>query len=96
MRVSILLATLGMSTSMSAIALGTGYPVAGTTPFQRPQGAPVIEWVSHDKSWYERALTGIQPPYPKSLYFLDNQGYWHTPFNQPGMTGPYDIRGWHD
>ena len=72
-----------------------GYPIAGIEPSQRPQGAPLIEWVRRDESWFQHALTGIQPPYPRSLYFLDNQGYWHTPFNQPGMTGPYDLRGWH-
>ena len=70
-------------------------PVAGLTPYQRPTDAPVIEWVQHDEAWYRHALTGITPPYPRSLYFLDNQGYWHTTFNRPGMTGRYDIRGWH-
>lgn len=72
------------------------YPIAGITPWQRPEGAPVIEWVQHDRAWYEKSLTGIPAPYPRSLYFLDNQGYWHTPFNQPGMLPPYDLRGWHD
>ncbi|MBL3591444.1 MAG: hypothetical protein JMN24_16895 [gamma proteobacterium endosymbiont of Lamellibrachia anaximandri] len=71
------------------------YPIAGIEPFQRPSGAPVLEWVQHDKAWYEHALTGVQRPYPRSLYFLDNQGDWYTPFNRPGMRGPYDIRGWH-
>ena len=71
------------------------YPVAGLKPEQRPEGAPVIEWVQHNKSWFEHALTGIERPYPRSLYFLDNQGYWYTPFNRPGMKGVYDIRGWH-
>ena len=77
-----------------AHAEGT-YPIAGTTPWQRPAGAPVIEWVQHDKAWYAHALTGISRPYPRSLYFLDNQGNWYTPFNRPGMWPPYDIRGWH-
>ena len=71
------------------------YPVAGLAPDQRPAGAPVIEWVQRNKSWYEHALTGIDRPYPRSLYFLDNQGYWYTPFTHPGMKGVYDIRGWH-
>jgi hypothetical protein len=84
---------LSVATTL-AHAEGT-YPVAGTTPWQRPAGAPVIEWVRHDQGWYEHALTGISPPYPRSLYFLDNQGNWYTPFNRPGMLPPYDIRGWH-
>ena len=75
--------------------LQNNFPIAGAEPSQRPQGAPVIEWVHHDEAWYRHALTGIQPPYPTSLYFLDNQGYWYTPFNRPGMNGRYDIRGWH-
>ncbi len=71
------------------------YPIAGTQPYARPVGAPVIEWVHHDQAWFKHALTGIQPPFPRSLYFLDNQGNWYTPFVHPGMTGRYDIRGWH-
>lgn len=75
--------------------INADYPIAGLHPDQRPPGAPTIEWVQHDKAWYENALTGINPPYPKSLYFLDNQGYWYTPFVHPGIPGYYDIRGWH-
>lgn len=71
------------------------YPVAGVNPSQRPMGAPVISWVQHDKSWYQHALTGVDKPYPRSLWFLDNQGGWYTPFNRPGMPGVYDMRGWH-
>ena len=40
-------------------------------------------------------MHGIEPPYPESLRFLNDQGGWYTPFIAPGMTGPYDIRGWH-
>jgi hypothetical protein len=72
-----------------------GYPVAGTEPSKRPLGAPVIQSVQKDSDWYNRALTGISQPYPKSLSFLEDQGNWYTPFNRPGMTDPYDIRGWH-
>ncbi len=71
------------------------YPIAGLTPWQRPAGAPVINSVDRDSAWFRRALTGISRPYPASLRFLDNQGNWYTPFNRPGMTAPYDIRGWH-
>jgi len=71
------------------------YPIAGLKPWARPEGAPVIEWVHHDQKWYRQALTGISKPWPRSLYFLDNQGNWYTPFNHPGMLPPYDIRGWH-
>ena len=69
--------------------------IAGTTPWQRPEGAPVVTEVIKPAGWYVRALTGIDPPYPASLRFLEDQGNWFTPFNRPGMPAPYDIRGWH-
>ncbi len=76
-------------------AVVAGYSVAGTAPWQRPVDAPFIEFVQHDHKWYEKALVGVDAPYPRSLYFLDNQGNWYTPFTSPGMVGPYDIRKWH-
>ncbi|MEA3292404.1 MAG: hypothetical protein U9Q71_08925 [Pseudomonadota bacterium] len=72
-----------------------GYPVAGADPSARPVGAPAITAVAKDEQWYRQALTGISQPYPASLGFLEDQGNWDTPFNNPGMTGPYDLRGWH-
>ena len=71
------------------------YPIAGLTPDERPSGAPVIERVVKGAAWYQNALTGISKPYPVSLGFLEDQGNWYTPFIHPGMTGRYDIRGWH-
>lgn len=70
-------------------------PVAGLRPSQRPAGAPVIHEMQKEGQWYREALTGVLPPYPYSLKFLEDQGAWSTPFNRPGMTGRYDIRGWH-
>jgi len=84
-----------LSSVLVSTAAVAAYPVAGLNPDRRPDGAPVIEWVKHDRAWYEQALTGIRPPYPKSLYFLDNQGDWYTPFSRPGIPGYYDLRGWH-
>jgi len=71
------------------------YPMAGLKPDQRPEGAPVIAEVAKDAAWFERALRGVEKPYPESLKFLENQGNWYTPFNHPGMPGRYDIRKWH-
>ena len=71
------------------------YPIAGIHPDQRPAGAPVIAFMSKDATWYRNALAGVSRPYPKSLYFLDNQGHWFNPFQHPGMNPPYDIRGRH-
>lgn len=69
--------------------------VAGVKPNQRPEGAPVIVAYEKDAAWYERALHGVSEPYPWSLRFLEDQGAWFNPFVHPGMTPPYDIRGWH-
>jgi len=69
--------------------------VAGVKPDRRPEGAPVVKEYRKDAAWYERALTGITPPYPYSLKFLEDQGAWYTPFIHPGMLPPYDLRGWH-
>lgn len=86
---------LAMLLGFQAKAVATEVPVAGVKPHERPAGAPVI--TTHEKTaqWYGQALSGVSQPYPGSLRFLEYQGRWHTPFNRPGMTGPYDIRGWH-
>lgn len=68
--------------------------VAGLQPDRRP-AAPVVTEVARPGEWYARAFTGIVQPYPWSLRFVNEQGNWHTPFREPGMTGRYDIRGWH-
>ena len=69
--------------------------VAGVVPNARPAGAPVIAKMPKDAAWYQSALTGVVPPYPASLRFLEDQGAWYNPFLLPGATGPYDIRNWH-
>ena len=69
--------------------------VAGVRPQERPTEAPVVRETAKDAGWYGKALTGVAQPYPYSLRFLEDQGGWYTPFTEPGMTGPYDLRGWH-
>jgi hypothetical protein len=82
--------------AQSGLALAEDrHPIAGLEPSHRPEGAPVIREVQRDADWFAQALTGISQPYPASLRFLEDQGNWYTPFNRPGMTGRYDIRGWH-
>ena len=76
-------------------ASGQDMSVAGVDPSTRPTGAPEITNVDKDSAWYANALRGVVPPYPYSLKFLEDQGNWFNPFQKPGMTGPYDIRGWH-
>jgi hypothetical protein len=69
--------------------------VAGSAPSVRPPNAPSLTSVAKDARWYQKALTGVDAPYPASLKFLDDQGSWYTPFAMPGMTGRYDVRRWH-
>lgn len=69
--------------------------IAGLAPDHRPEQAPVITEMVKPPGWYAAALHGVSQPYPNSLKFLEDQGAWWTPFIHPGMTGPYDIRGWH-
>lgn len=69
--------------------------ISGVQPDQRPANAPVIAEVKKNSEWYKKALTGVTPPYPSSLKFLESQGNWYIPFTRPGMVGYYDIRGWH-
>lgn len=71
------------------------YPVAGLRPDRRPPGAPVIDGEKSIAESRKGALHGIADPLPDSLKFLSSQGAWYTPFTHPGMTGYYDIRGWH-
>ena len=68
--------------------------MAGTQPNQRPVGAPVLRGFVPNAHWRARSLTGISEPIPTGLGFLDSQGAWYTPFNQPGMPGYYDLRDW--
>ena len=69
--------------------------IAGVVPQERPKNAPTITTVEKGADWYANALHGVERPYPYSLRFLEDQGNWFNPFQKPGMTGPYDIRGWH-
>lgn len=69
--------------------------VAGRMPDRRPAGAPVIKVIVRTPEWHAKALHGVEAPYPERLKFLNDQGNWYTPFISPGMTGPYDLRGWH-
>lgn len=80
---------------LTASGLAQDLAIAGITPDKRPENAPVITKAVKGDGWYGRALTGVVAPYPASLRFLENQGNWFNPFIRPGMTGPYDIRDWH-
>ncbi len=85
----------GLALLLTSVGYSGVYPIAGLHPDQRPAGAPKITRFEKNKAWYQRALHGVQPPYPASLRFLEDEGAWYTPFIHPGMTGRYDIRRWH-
>ncbi|MRR50125.1 MAG: hypothetical protein EG825_04305 [Rhodocyclaceae bacterium] len=70
-------------------------PVAGLAPQERPAAAPRLFATEHDVAWWRQAARGLPRPLPPSLTWLRDQGAWYTPFNLPGMTGPYDVRRWH-
>lgn len=94
-RLSVMVMLAALLAVAAADVLADEY-IAGTAPSLRPAGAPVLITFAKDAAWYRTALTGIEaPPYPYSLRFLEDQGAWYTPFNRPGLTGPYDIRNWH-
>ncbi len=98
LRLSLFPVSFVFFTSVAVLAISPAtmaYPIAGLTPDQRPAGAPVIKEMKKTPEWYAKALHGISEPYPYSLKFLEDQGAWYTPFIYPGMTTPYDIRGWH-
>lgn len=76
-----------------AMAAYAAYPLAGLNPSERPANAPELTAIPVVDS--KQALRGVSAPIPDSLKFLKDQGAWFTPFTKPGMTGPYDIRGWH-
>ncbi len=98
MRIHLFLCVTGLTglffLQPASLAIAQEY-VAGTKPDQRPEGAPVIRFHTQSTEWHERALRGVSLPYPRTLSFLDNQGAWFNPFQHPGMTAPYDLRGYH-
>ncbi|NJD25079.1 MAG: hypothetical protein FIB06_06705 [Betaproteobacteria bacterium] len=68
--------------------------VAGLDPSRRPPEAPVIRAFEPPPGWQARALRGIAEP-RNGTAFLKDQGAWYTPFDRPGSTGVYDIRGFY-
>lgn len=86
-------ALLNLMPGTIAVHAADTVPIAGLSPSQRPAGAPQITKAAPPDP--ARALHGISTPIPASLKFLDDQGNWYTPFTEPGMPPPYDLRGWH-
>lgn len=83
---------IGMATASPAGAAEVF--VAGMRPHERPAGAPVMRASNRDRS-AARQFRGVDLPYPQSLRFAMSHGGWFTPFTEPGMTGRYDLRAYH-
>lgn len=86
---------LGLAPLVPAAAAENPF-IAGTTPDQRPQGAPKITQFSQDPQEKALALKGVTAPYPPSLGFVEHQEAWYTPISRRGMLPPYDLRGLHE
>lgn len=81
-------------TGTTSVRAAEGSYVAGLAPYERPANAPRL--TADTPLQRERALRGVSAPIPQSIEkFLQHQGGWFNPFLHPGMTGPYDLRGWH-
>lgn len=70
-------------------------PVAGLRPDQRPEQAPRVAEQPMPAEQVTRALLGVSQPHPGNVAVIASTGQWFVPLRHPGMTGPYDIRGWH-
>jgi hypothetical protein len=68
--------------------------IAGTTPDRRPVDAPVVTQHVVDASSLQRHLRGVVAPAPANVVDAARSGPWFMPLRSPGMTPPYDIRGW--
>ena len=79
----------------TATACAAEYPIAGLVPDRRPESAPTIVNFVQPSGWERRFFHGVGDPRPQSLSWSADQGGWYTPFDRPGMRGPYDIRNWH-
>ena len=40
-------------------------------------------------------LRGVSQPHPGNVESIAGTGHWWVPLRGPGMTPPYDPRGWH-
>jgi len=96
MRISLLFAAGLVACAASAGAQTGGY-VAGLHPDRRPDAAPPAPTeATRTPQEVERALHGVEKPVPGNVESIAATGHWWVPLRQPGMTGPYDLRGWHE
>ena len=80
----VVLIAFGLFSLSAGVCSAEEYPTSGVSPSERPAGAPVITEYIRGEQWYARALTGLTPPYPDSLRFLEAlflviESEWLTP-----------------
>jgi hypothetical protein len=94
----VFLFALGLAGCVVGVAAQTqtaGY-VAGLHPDRRPDMAPRLdEAAARTPDQFARVLRGIDKPVPGNVQSIAATGNWWVPLRQPGMMGPYDLRGWH-
>lgn len=69
--------------------------IAGLQPDRRPEQAPRKQARTVDDKLIARWMSGVSQPWPGNVEQIARNGDWWVPLRHPGMTGPYDIRGWH-
>ena len=96
MRASQVLKGAGFATLfwVSAVGAQSGF-VPGLQPDRRPPGAPVITEATFTPEQMARFLRGIEGQPPGNVTAIVATGQWYVPMRHPGMTPPYDLRGWH-
>lgn len=80
---------------LSLCSLANAAPfIAGTAPDRRPVDAPVVTQYGVDPAGVQLFLHGVVEPAPSNVADAVRSGPWFMPLRAPGMTPPYDIRGW--
>ncbi|MDR2851999.1 MAG: hypothetical protein LBV61_02920 [Burkholderiaceae bacterium] len=95
MKLSLLFA-FGLMACVTGAGAQTGVHIAGLQPDRRPDTAPQLAQATRTPYQVERALHGIEAPVPGNVQSIAATGNWWVPLRAPGMSAPYDLRGWHD
>ena len=95
MKIKLLSTFVLMGCAVGAMAQTGGY-IAGLHPDRRPDTAPQVTEAARTPEQLAHALYGIEKPIPGNVELIAATGNWWVPLRHPGMTGPYDLRGWHD
>lgn len=85
----------GASAPVAVIPSGAPGWVAPRSRALRPELAPRLHKHVASAELQQQRLRGVHAPWPGNLSVIARQGAWYTPLFHPGMTGPYDLRGWH-